>query len=122
MSQRIASKEKICLSLAGLVRPLLALVLTFTGWNSANAQQVFGNIFGTITDAYRWRCDERQSHNHRYSERQPVRGAIRCLGQLYQRQLVPDPYTVAMEAPGFQRIVSSLLEVRVDEAARFDEP
>ena len=30
---------------------LLALVLTLGGWNSANAQQVFGNINGNITDS-----------------------------------------------------------------------
>ena len=41
-------------------------------------------------------------------------------GNYAKGQLIPDPYTVTIEAPGFQKVVSNALEIHVDEAAKFD--
>ncbi len=108
-------------SRGGLVCPLaVALVLTFVGGISANAQQVFGNIYGTITDATGGAVV-----NAKVTVTDVNKGTQSVVmsdesGNYAKRQLIPDTYTVTIEAPGFQRIISSPLTVNVDEAARFD--
>jgi hypothetical protein len=41
-------------------------------------------------------------------------------GQYSKGQLIPDVYKVAIEAPGFQKVVSNDLTVSVDQSTRFD--
>ncbi len=107
-------------SRGGFVSPLLALVFAFTALTSANAQQVFGNIYGTITDATGGAVT-----NAKVTITDTAKGTQFVVmsdasGNYAKGQLVPDPYTVSVEAPGFEKTVSNALEVRVDEAARFD--
>ncbi len=107
-------------SRGGLVCPLLALVLTFAGGMVANAQQVFGNIYGTITDP-----SGAAVVNAKVTVTDVSKGTQSIVqtddsGNYAKRQLIPDTYTVTVEAPGFQRIISSPLVVNVDDAARFD--
>jgi hypothetical protein len=87
---------------------------------AANAQQVFGSIFGTVTDP----------------SGSAVAGAVITVtdvnkgtrfdvitdasGNYTKGQLIPDNYTVEIVAKGFQKVKSNALVVHVDQAARFD--
>jgi hypothetical protein len=91
-----------------------------TGWSTANAQQVFGNIYGTITDASGGAVTNAKvtiTDKNKGTQSEVTSDAS---GNYAKGQLIPDPYTVSIDAPGFQKIISSVLEVRVDEAIRFD--
>jgi len=103
-----------------MVYPLLALVLAFAAGNSANAQQVFGNIYGTITDSSGGAVTNAKITITDSNKGTQFIVNSDASGNYAKGQLIPDPYTVAIEAPGFQKVVSNALEVRVDEAARFD--
>jgi hypothetical protein len=107
-------------SRGGLVCPLLALILAFAGGISANAQQVFGNIYGTITDASGGAVTNAKVTITDTSKGTQFVVMSDASGNYAKGQLIPDAYTVTIEAPGFQKVASSGLEVRVDEAARFD--
>jgi hypothetical protein len=98
----------------------LALILTISGGISANAQQIFGSIYGTITDATGGAVV-----NAKVTVTDVNKGTQSVVmsdesGNYAKRQLIPDTYTVTVEAPGFQKIISSPLDVRVDDAAKFD--
>jgi hypothetical protein len=107
-------------SRGGMVYPVLALVLAFAAGNSASAQQVFGNIFGTITDSSGGAVANAKVTITDTSKGTQFVVMSDASGNYAKGQLVPDSYTVSIEAPGFQKTVSNGLEVRVDEAARFD--
>jgi hypothetical protein len=95
-----------------------ALLFCFNG--TLRAQQVFGSIFGTVTDP----------------SGAPVNGAKVTItdtqkgtksevttnesGNYTKGQLILGEYQVTIEAPGFQRVVSNTISVQVDNAARFD--
>ncbi len=107
-------------SRGGMVSPLLALILTISGGISANAQQIFGSIYGTITDATGGAVV-----NAKVTVTDVNKGTQSVVmsdesGNYAKRQLIPDTYTVTVEAAGFQKIISSPLDVRVDDAAKFD--
>src|ERR1700689_3501941 len=105
----------------GLVCPiLLALFVTLIGGNNANAQQVFGNIYGTITDSTGGAIANAKVTITDTSKGTTFVVMSEASGNYAKGQLIPDTYTVAIEAPGFQKIISSVIDVRVDEAARFD--
>ena len=42
------------------------------------------------------------------------------VGQYSKGQLIPDPYRVTIEAPGFQKVVSSEIIVQVNQAAQYN--
>jgi len=99
---------------------LAAFVLLVSGTNTANAQQVFGNILGTITDASGGAVTDAKvtiTDTNKGTQSVVMSDAS---GNYAKGQLIPDPYTVTIEAPGFQRVVSNGLDVRVDESVRFD--
>ena len=100
---------------------LIGLVLMFSASASISyAQQVFGSIFGTVTDpngAVVINAKVTITDVNKGTKFEVVTDSV---GNYNKGQLVPDAYTVAIEAPGFSRVLSSELEVRVDEAARFD--
>jgi hypothetical protein len=97
----------------------LALVLS-TNASISYAQQVFGSIFGTVTDP-----NGAVVVNAKVTITDINKGAkfevvTDTAGNYSRGQLVPDTYTVAIEVPGFSTVVSNEIPVRVDEAARFD--
>jgi len=101
---------------------IAALVLTLVMASSAIAQQVFGSIYGTITDA-----SGAGVNNAKITITDTAKGTTFVVntdasGNYNKSQLIPDPYKVTVEASGFQRVVSDVIAVRVDEAARFDAP
>ncbi len=107
-------------SRGGLVCPFLALVLSISGGISANAQQVFGRIYGTITDSSGAAVTTAKITITDTAKGTQFVVQSDASGNYEKGQLIPDPYTVSVEAPGFQKIISSVLDVKVDDAARFD--
>lgn len=101
-------------SLCGIV----ALVLFF-GW-TATAQQVFGSIYGTITDP-----SGAPVNNAKITITDVAKGTTFTVttdasGNYTKTQLIPDPYTVTVEATGFQKAVSNEITVQVDQASKYD--
>src|SRR5579875_3287445 len=95
-----------------------ALLLVLGG--SANAQQVFGSIIGTVTDP-----SGSAVTNATVTVTDVAKGTSSSVttndsGQYTKGQLIPDPYTVTIEAPGFQKVVSNQLTVQVDQATQFN--
>src|SRR5271170_7019560 len=87
---------------------------------SASAQHVFGSIYGTVTDA-----SGAAVANAKITIADPSKGTsfvvtTDAAGNYRKGQLVPDSYTVTIEAPGFQKVASSAIVVEVDAQARFD--
>ncbi|MGA7413844.1 MAG: carboxypeptidase-like regulatory domain-containing protein, partial [Bryobacteraceae bacterium] len=95
-------------------------ILTAVLTGSASAQQVFGSIYGTITDA-----SGAAVANAKITISDPAKGTTSevttdAAGNYRKGQLIPDTYKVTIEAPGFQKVVSSDIVVEVDASARFD--
>lgn len=84
------------------------------------AQQVFGSIFGTVTDPGGAVVASAKITITDLNKGTKFEVVTDSAGNYNKGQLVPDTYTVTIEAPGFSKVISSKLEVRVDEAARFD--
>jgi Carboxypeptidase regulatory-like domain len=87
---------------------------------SASAQQVFGSIYGTITDA-----SGAGVANAKITISDPAKGTSSevitdAAGNYRKGQLVPDNYKVTIEAAGFQKVISNDITVEVDAQARFD--
>lgn len=104
----------------GIYVPLLAVALTLAGWDSANAQQIFGNILGTVTDASGGAVSNAKVTITDTSKGSQYVVTTDASGNYNKGQLIPDPYTVSIEAVGFQKVVSNALDVHVDESVRFD--
>src|SRR5580698_8010088 len=83
-------------------------------------QQVFGSIFGTVTDPGGAVVSSAKVTISDVNKGTKFELTTDSAGNYNKGQLVPDPYTVTIEAPGFSKVVSSSIDVRVDEAARFD--
>ena len=94
-------------SRGGLVCPLLALLLTFMVGNSAKAQQVFGNIYGTITDASGGAVTNAKVTITDTSKGTQFVVMSDASGNYAKGQLIPDSYVVTIEAPGFQKTVQT---------------
>ena len=104
----------------GVFCSLLALVLTLGGWNSANAQQVFGNINGNITDSSGGAVANAKVTITDTNKGTQFEVMSDASGNYAKGQLIPDTYTISIEAAGFQRVVSNALQVHVDEGVRYD--
>jgi Carboxypeptidase regulatory-like domain len=83
-------------------------------------QQVFGSIFGTVTDPGGAVVSSAKVTISDVNKGTKFELTTDAAGNYNKGQLVPDSYTVTIEAPGFSKVVSSTIDVRVDEAARFD--
>ncbi len=94
------------------------LLVAFAG--SASAQQVFGSIFGTITDSTGAAVVNAKVTITDASKGTKFEVTTDASGNYLKGQLIPDTYRVAIESAGFQRTVSNDIVVRVDEAARYD--
>src|SRR5579884_2777496 len=87
---------------------------------SANAQQVFGSIIGTVTDPSGSAVANAKVTITDVSKNTSFEVTTNDSGQYSKGQLIPDQYTVSIEAPGFNKVVSNPLQVQVDQATQFN--
>jgi hypothetical protein len=97
----------------------IAFALGFSASNSY-AQQVFGSIFGTVTDPAGSIVVNAKVTITDVNKGTIFEVATDSSGNYSKRQLIPDTYTVVIESPGFSKVTSGNLEVHVDESARYD--
>src|SRR5260370_17441412 len=98
----------------------LAIVLAVAFTTPRFGQQVFGSIFGTVTDSTGAAVGNAKvtiTDVHKGTRSEVTTDAS---GNYTKGQLIPDTYKVTIEAPGFQKVVSNGLEVQVDAAVRYD--
>jgi hypothetical protein len=96
----------------------LALLVCFTG--RLSAQQVFGSIVGTVTDASGGAVNNAKITITDIQKATKFEVTTNESGNYTKGQLIPDQYQVSIEATGFQRAVSNPITVQVDAVARFD--
>lgn len=104
----------------GYLRYLVLCVLVSVFSSGLYAQQVFGSIFGTVTDP-----SGSAVNNAKVTIADVTKGTSSEVttnesGQYTKGQLIPDTYTVTIEAPGFSKVVSEQLTVQVDQATQFN--
>jgi hypothetical protein len=87
-----------------------ALLVAVSG--SINAQQVFGNIVGTVTDPTGSAVNNAKVTIKDQAKRTSVQVTTNESGNYTKGQLIPGTYSVTVEAPGFQKAVSSNIVVR----------
>src|SRR5579875_2107650 len=105
----------------GLLLSLLcatALLVIFQG--SAIAQLVFGSIIATVTDP-----SGSAVANAKVTITDTAKGTSFVVntndsGQYTKGQLIPDPYTVTVEATGFSKVVSNTITVQADQSSQFN--
>lgn len=87
---------------------------------AAHAQQVYGSIVGNVTDS-----SGAVVAGGVVTITEPSKGVVfttktNSSGLYSQGELIPGTYTVAIEAPTFQKVVSTPLVVNFDQVTRFD--
>src|SRR5664279_5244753 len=97
---------------------LLALLLMFCA--AANAQQVFGSIFGTVTDPSGSAVVGAKVVVTDINKGTQFEVSTDVSGNYNKGQLVPGQYTVTIESKGFGSVKSDAVDVRVDAAVRYD--
>src|SRR5579872_2597822 len=86
----------------------------------ASAQQVFGSIFGTVTDPTGGAVVGAKVTITDLDKGTKFEVSTDSSGNYIKGQLIPDKYTITIESKGFQGVKSDAVEIRVDEAARYD--
>jgi hypothetical protein len=100
---------------------LIGMVFALASSTSISyAQQVFGSIFGTVTDPGGGVVANAKVTITDVNKGTRFEVLTDSSGNYNKGQLIPDTYTVTIEAPGFSKVTSGNLEVHVDEAARYD--
>src|SRR5947208_1892872 len=84
------------------------------------AQQVFGRIFGTVTDASGGAVQNGKVTITDQSKGTTFDVTTNESGNYEKGQLIPGTYTVTVEAPGFNKSTAKDILVQVDNAARVD--
>jgi hypothetical protein len=87
---------------------------------AGNAQQVFGSIFGTVTDPSGSAVVDAKVTVTDVNKGTKSAVLTDASGNYSKGQLIPDRYTVEIEAKGFEKVKSQELDVHVDQAVRFD--
>jgi hypothetical protein len=103
-----------------LYRFALCIVLFLATCATGNAQQVFGSIFGTVTDPTGAVVGNANVTVTDINKGTFSKVQTDASGNYSKGQLIPDSYTVEIEVKGFQKVKSDPIEVHVDQAARFD--
>src|ERR1017187_4476333 len=106
-----------------LSRRMLLIGLAFALGSSSSisyAQQVFGSIFGTVTDPAGAVVTNAKVTITDVNKGTRFEVVTDSSGNYNKGQLIPDTYTVTIESPGFSKVTSGNLQVHVDEAARYD--
>ncbi len=99
---------------------LLATALAIVFTTPSFGQQVFGSIFGTVTDASGAAVANAKVTITDVNKGTKFEVTTDANGNYNKGQLIPGTYKVNIEAAGFSRVASTEIDVRVDEAARFD--
>jgi outer membrane receptor protein involved in Fe transport len=99
---------------------LAAAVLLLCLSGTASAQQVFGSIYGTVTDKTGGAVANAKVTISDVNKGTKFEVTTNESGNYTKGQLIPGTYKVQVEAPGFQTAVSNAITVNVDQAARFD--
>ena len=98
---------------------ILCALFVFSGL-SADAQQVFGSIIGTVTDPSGSAVANAKVTIQDITKGTSFEVTTNESGQYSKGQLIPDTYRVTIEAPGFQKVVSNDLTVQVDQSTQFN--
>lgn len=99
---------------------LFATALLFVFQGSSVAQQVFGSIIGTVTDPSGSAVANATVTITDVTKGTSFTVTTNDSGQYTKGQLIPDPYTVSIEATGFSKVVSNQLTVSADQATQFN--
>jgi hypothetical protein len=99
---------------------VLASALLFGVASDVRAQQVFGSIIGTVTDPSGSAVANAKVTITDVTKGTTFQVNTNDAGQFTKGQLIPDQYTVTIEAAGFQKTVSNPLTVQVDQATQFN--
>ena len=101
--------------------PTLGIALAlFLSATASYAQQTFGSIFGTITDPTGGAVTSAKITIKDINKGTSFEVTSDSSGNFNKGQLIPDTYTVTIAMAGFQKVVSNGIDVRVNEAARYD--
>src|SRR5436305_1564520 len=104
-----------------VVQAVLAVFVVLCGVTcQLDAQQVFGRIFGTVTDATGGAVSNSKVTITDQNKGTQFDVTTNESGNYDKGQLVPGTYTVAVEAPGFSKQQFKDIPVLVDNAARVD--
>ena len=98
----------------------VSLGLLFCLSSTLNAQQVFGSIFGTVTDPSGAAVANAKVTITEVNKGTKFEVTTNESGNYTKGQLIPGQYQVTIEASGFQKAVSNPITVQVDFAARYD--
>jgi hypothetical protein len=98
----------------------LASVLLLGLTANANAQQVFGRIFGTVTDATGGAVQNAKVTITDQAKGTQFEATTNESGNYDRGQLIPGTYTIEVAAPGFAKQQFKDIRVQVDNAARVD--
>ena len=103
-------------------RMLLIAMVVAVCFSTGNiyAQQVFGSIFGTVTDPAGASVVGAKVTITNVNKGTKSDVLTDASGNYVKRQLIPDTYSIIIEAAGFSKVSSGNLEVHVDESARYD--
>src|SRR5581483_10200538 len=99
---------------------LLAALVSFGYRPALLAQQVFGSIYGTVTDNSGAAVSRAKITITDLSKNTRFETITNDTGNYEKGQLIPGTYRVDVEAPGFSTVSSTAIQVNVDQAARFD--
>ena len=84
------------------------------------AQQVFGSIIGTVTDPTGAAVSGAKITITDVAKGTKFEATTNESGNYTRGQLIPGNYIVSIEVPGFQKVVSSEVNVQVDQATVFN--
>jgi Carboxypeptidase regulatory-like domain/TonB dependent receptor len=99
---------------------VIACALLLYSGGTASAQQVFGRIFGTVTDASGGAVQNAKVTLTDQSKGTQFSATTNESGNFEKGQLIPGSYSVDVEATGFQKASFKNILVQVDNAARVD--
>ena len=99
---------------------LLAYLLVSGLPRMGRAQQVFGNIYGTVTDRSGSGVPNAKVVITDQDKGTKFETVTNADGNYTKDRLLPGAYTVEVEGAGFRRAVSKDLRVNVDQSARLD--
>jgi len=106
------------LKVVGLFGFSLAVLLSSA--NPLKAQQIFGRIFGTVTDATGGAVPNAKVTISDQNKGTQFDVTTNESGNYEKGQLIPGTYSVIIEAPGFTKNKTPDVTVQVDNAARVD--
>src|SRR3954453_24067847 len=99
-----------------------AVAVFLTSADPLKAQQIFGRIFGTVTDATGGAVPNAKVTITDQNKGTDFDVTTNESGNYDKGQLIPGTYTVTVEAPGFNKYKRPDVTVQVDNAAKVDAP